>query len=421
LLPLLFLLATATIVLHLLEDFHVIDTESQDDWIHHPPLRYIFTERTAGGAQILIKHSSMVASRFPKEKPAGALRLFLGGGSFALGTPVVEQGVDKPICGGIAEWMRDDLHLRYPHETIEILNVAAGGASSFRVVETIRDILPFSPDIVFVIAGNNDGFSSVLDINKFLHHWVTYRAFKRSLLADPTLEDRLAAEIGHELNAEVIGSFIDNLQRIVDLCAANHVKVMLATMPINLRPTLAVLSPQWLEQGMNDEEFRAGERLFGAGDYQAAIEHYTASEAMVPASYRLAECHERLGDFAQAEYFYRFNHRLSQGIRASYEANERIRQLAAAHDHVYLVDLEKAAREVSPHGLPGLNLYVDICHMRHEGYYLMAQEALRVMEHERLIPASFGRPGPKPTMEEIIAHYNWTFDYEYDLATERQP
>lgn len=74
---------------------------------------------------IRLEHDKMFTSRFPKKKPPDTLRIFVTGGSFAMGTPVTLMNIDERF-GGIGEWMRDELRMRYPQRSIEVINAAAG-------------------------------------------------------------------------------------------------------------------------------------------------------------------------------------------------------------------------------------------------------------------------------------------------------
>ncbi len=69
-----------------------------------------------------------------------------------------------------------------------------------------------------------------------------------------------------------------------------------------------------------------------------------------------------------------------------------------------LADLERRAEDLSPHGLPGSNLFVDYCHLNWHGYYEMSQVILDVLLAD--LPA-LAAPGPKPTRDDLIAREGW--------------
>jgi len=411
--PLLFLLLAATIVLQILERRGVIDSERPDDYVQAPPVNWLHEEQTADGVWIRLQHDMMLTSRFPKKKPPDTLRIFVTGGSFAMGTPVIVMEMKDPY-GGIGEWMRDELRMRYPQHNIEVVNAAAGAQNSFRVVEIVKELVELEPDVVFVMTGNNEGAMPRFKLNQHLHKWVLYRVMKKQLLSDPTLDQRLYAEIVNS-DAPIQEKIMrKNLQQIVTLTGRHGIALLLTAMPINLKPDNEIVG--WFERKIEemDQPIRQGRELQAQGKYAEAIAAYAQSQNMDFSTYFIAQCWEALGDYRQAKNYYQFNQSINPGLRTQPSTNAMVR-VFSRNEHVHLVDLESVAERVSPHGIPGYNLFLDYCHLDQNGYYLMAQEALRVLEADNLIPASFGKPGPKPTMQEIIDHYGWQFQEKYSV------
>ncbi|HPQ68677.1 MAG TPA: hypothetical protein PKW95_06080 [bacterium] len=411
--PLLLLLLAATIVLWILERRGVINSERPDDWVHAPPVNWLHKEKTADGVWIRLEHDMLLTSRFPKKKPPDTLRIFVTGGSFAMGSPVVVQQMVDP-CGGIGEWMRDELRLRYPRHNIEVINVGAGAQNSFRVVEIVKKLVELEPDIIFVMTGNNEGVMPRFNLNQQLHKWVLYRVMKKELLPEPTIDQRLYAKVVNS-DAQVSEKYMrQNLQRIVSLTGRHDVELLLAAMPINLKPENDVIVNYESEIAEMDQPIRDGRELQAQGKYAEAIDVFAKSNCMDFSTYFIAQCWEALGDYERAKSYYLFNLSVNPGMRTQPSTNAMVR-VFSRKKRVHLVDLEAVAERVSPHGIPGYNLFLDYCHMDQNGYYLMAQEALRVLETDKLIPASFGKPGPKPTMEEIVDHYGWIFLEKYSV------
>ncbi len=417
--PLLFLLLTATIIMQILEQRGMINSERPDDWVLAPPVNWLHEEKTADGVWIRLEHGMLLTSRFPKKKPPDTLRIFITGGSFAMGSPVVVQQMVDPY-GGISEWMRDELRLRYPRHNIEVINVGAGAQNSFRVVEIVKELVKLEPDIIFVMTGNNEGAMPRFKLNQELHKWVLYRVMKKELLSDPTLDERLYAEVVNSDAPLSETNMRKNLQQIVTLTGQRGITLLLAAMPINLKPDNEIVG--WYERKVEemDQPIRHGRELQAQGKYAEAIEAYAQSQCLDFSTYFIAQCWEAMGDYVQAKNYYQFNQTVNPGLRTQPSTNAMVRMFSR-NEHVHLVDLEAVAERLSPHGIPGYNLFLDYCHMDQNGYYLMAQEALRVLESDKLIPASFGKPGPKPTMQEIIAHYGWTFNNRYDSPAETRP
>ncbi|HPM77100.1 MAG TPA: hypothetical protein PK961_08420 [bacterium] len=404
--PLMITLLSATLVMHVLEKKRLIQTERNDDLVAAPPVNWLTEIHTPQGTEISIEHKAFLSNRFLKEKPENTFRMFVTGASFAMGFPIVEQSQKKRF-GGIAEWIRDELKYRYPQANIEIINVAAGGQNSFRVVEVVAELIRFNPDAIFVMTGNNEGFAPRYFINQELHRWVVYRALKRQLMPEVTLDRRplKAMKVDHGA-AEIEEHYLANIGKIVDLTQKHDIELLLAAMPINLRPGKENLPVQALEEKMKDRFLQTGSELEMKGDWSGAIEQYAQSEEVGIATYLIGSCYEKMKNFTKAKSYYLFSLEFIPGMRSRRSGNQKIRELSQL-DRVHLVDLEAWAEALSPHGITGNNLYVDICHMHPVGYYMMAQEALRVIEGDQLIPLAFGPPLPKPPLNDLLTYYHY--------------
>lgn len=171
---------------------------------------------------------SLVASSFAARK-RGRYRIFALGGSFAMGSPWVHQNSDGG--GGIPDYLRDALHDQSGVE-IEVVNAAAGGADSHRVLEVAREVARHEADLWFVATCNNEGTPSPTALRAWLQRQGGYRLL-RQLIA-PT-----AAEPGWYTpqdpdTASVRDDFRRNLASILDLAEARSIPVLLATLPVNL-------------------------------------------------------------------------------------------------------------------------------------------------------------------------------------------
>ncbi|MCP4867296.1 MAG: hypothetical protein GY898_01080 [Proteobacteria bacterium] len=132
----------------------------------------------------------MVPNRFLRDKGEDGWRLFVTGGSFAMGTPYVDQVSRKQDEGGIATWLRRDLGPRAPGP-IEVINAAAGAQNSHRVSAIAEEVLNFDPDVVFVATCNNEGALPPGRVREQLHKLGGYRLLGRHLA--PTPRPRSAA------------------------------------------------------------------------------------------------------------------------------------------------------------------------------------------------------------------------------------
>ena len=66
---------------------------------------------------------------------------------------------------------------------------------------------------------------------------------------------------------------------------------------------------------------------------------------------------------------------------------------------VVLVDLDEAVRAAAPDGLPGAELFVDVCHMTRWGYGIVAETVWKELTSEGLVAAS-----SRPSLDEVASH-----------------
>ena len=94
----------------------------------------------------------------------------------------------------------------------------------------------------------------------------------------------------------------------------------------------------------------------------------------------------KLGRIEEAKRYLQQTVELMPMGRCRPSLNHIIREVAAGHDHVHLVDLEAAAERASPGGIPGPELFVDNCHMSWAGYALMAEEVRAALNSAKVGP-----------------------------------
>ena len=92
-----------------------------------------------------------------------------------------------------------------------------------------------------------------------------------------------------------------------------------------------------------------------------------------------------------------------------------MREVAARHDHVTLADLERAAEQLAPDGLPDDDLFFDSCHMNWRGYGAIAQSLAGTLgpmlgaDPSSLDPETLGLGWGLPTgdaVEQIVYAYS---------------
>ena len=228
--------------------------------------------------------SDMVDSRFPAEK-GGAWRMFVVGGSFAMGTPYTntwrpeyeaEGVVPAPAdAGGIASWVRAQLAATHPDSTVEVVNAGAGGQNSRRVREIALEVLKLDPDVLLIATGNNEGNLDPGLLRSQLQEQGGYRLL-RKLLRPPPAKDasrRSRFTVQDPATELVRSQYRAHIRDILTAAAKVEVPVLLATLPTNLlylgfEPGHGATENGWPFQ---DGACLDGVERFDAGDYHGSL------------------------------------------------------------------------------------------------------------------------------------------------------
>ena len=437
-------LAALNLVVEFLEDEGVVETHRVEDRMlyQEEPLFELAGARyqsTAYARDHLVP-SSFAAHKGPR------WRMFLLGASFAQGTPYdCCDSRGRESFGGIATWLRAQYEHLYPSHEAEVINVAAGGTSSHRVVSIAESVARFEPDAVVVASCNNEGVLSPSTVAEQLHKLGGYRALAKVLAPSPDLAERRYFTPQH-FDAEVVRKqFRANLEKVVQITADHDVPLLLATLPVNLRyrgfePGPVIDDQRYasvsgscaaaiedfhkgrLERGLKhlkncdglpdiqswiglaslrmgrfDEGRAELEKLWGpclaqgvtdyfAGQYREALTGLVQCEDASEALRWIGLSRFELGEGEAAKVALEQATELNPRNRCRPSFNAIIREVSASADHVHLVDFEAAAERASPQGIPGQELFVDYCHMNWRGYGLMAQELRASLERNGIGP-----------------------------------
>ena len=418
LVPTLLLLYAATALLLVLEKKKIIHTERPDDRVAHAPVNLLVRETIDDREMIRTDSVDAVPQTFAADKPEGVFRIMIAGGSFAMGSPFVHQAHRGPNVGGIGDWLRAELTMRYPSLDFEVINGAMGGRNSTAVVGVFRELAVYDPDLFLVATGNNEGYLPQTGFNQVLHRWIVYRSLKKTILTEPDATQRSHFMPQDEDAAEIEKLFCGNIERIVRIADKQKVRLMLATLPINLTfywkdiPGRYGQLPSFTS---DDPVINKGYALQKEGSYQEAIEVYAQSQAPTKAALFIGQCLLALGDYGEVKKFFKYYTQHNPQSRARPSYNEFVRRLAKERN-LLLADLEAEAERLSPNGLPGSNLFLDSCHLNWRGYQQMAAQIVRVLVERRVIPGAPGEPKPAPTVEEMIERFGWRHLYGFTIG-----
>ncbi len=329
---------------------------------------------------------TMVPSRFRRQKRENGWRMFVLGGSFAMGSPYTHQLHDTERSGGIASWLRDQLAADYPESEIEVLNAATGAQNSSRVRRIADQVVNFDPDVLLVLTCNNEGALPPGVVTEQLRRFGGFRLMMR-LMAP--LEDGL--ERSHYTaqdapTAALREVFRENIRAILAAAEARGVPILLGTLPVNLRYTgeevVHTLSDEGAFRGVAALEVIEPPPGEAARRKLEEFEEHGPLEALRRLGLELY----RQGDYEHARHVLEQHTELAPYNRCRPSFNEIIREEAVRAANAALVDLEERARALSPHGVPGGELFLDYCHMNREGYAAMAEAILEALREYDLGP-----------------------------------
>lgn len=383
-------------------------------------------------------------------KPAGSVRIFVLGGSAAMGFP------DPSFSFGriLAVMLRE----QYPGMQFEVVNGAMTAINSHVTLEIARDCAAHEPDLFVVYLGNNEVVGPYGPGTVFQKWSPSLRLVRTSLWAKSTRGGQLLGDVagyfhrnegtpGRWLGMEMflnnpvtaddprLTAVYDNYQRnLTDICGvARRVRapVILSTVAVNLRecPPFSSLhrsdlTPEELTKWKSIYE--AGGELESGNRWQEAVERY---EAAAKIDDRFAELHFRIGQclmkasrFAEARDQFALARDLDVlRFRADSRINAIIREVAAKQETagVRLVDAELAFAESDPDskGIPGGgDLFYEHVHMTFEGNYLLARSVLDQACAALPQLAALRKHGAVPSRQrcaELLALTPWA---EYTLA-----
>jgi len=398
-------LAGINAVVERLEERGAVDTHRPDDAVSLVE-EALFQEEFDHWVSTPYALNSMVPSRFLRDK-GGGWRMFVVGGSFAMGTPYVHQLQHREGDGGIPTWLRRDLGRRTSGE-VEVVNAAAGAQNSHRVAAIAERVLAYEPDVLFVATCNNEGAPPPGEVREQLHRLGGYRLLARHLAPPPEASERSYYTPQDADSADLAATFRANLERTATAAKARGVPLLLATLPVNLMYA-GTVDARRLEPGALPAPAEVSACVQEGIDLHMGNRHEDAIA-------RLQECPEiadglrwaalsmvKLERLDEARAALEQSVELRPRNRCRPSFNAIVREVAAAHGGVHLVDLDAAARATAPaDGLPGYEQFVDFCHMNWRGYAAMAAEVVRVLEEQGLGPASI-KPADSPLDVVAIA------------------
>ena len=343
---------------------------------------------------------------FLAAKPAHGLRLFCLGGSSSFGFPWGAEAAFTSIVG-------EALVATHPERQVEAVNASGVSYAMHRLNFVADELLTYQPDVFLVYSGHNEFIEPAFF--EALKHRSTFRTgleyalsysrvysgmrfaiggLRRSIHSPASgfearvLRDQTRVYSPEEKEA-IVAEYRWRLERLVRRAHAAGVKVVLATVPCNLRQwrpeaSIGVASLAEHDRQRRSELFASGSRLLKGGRFELAAADLEQAARLAPhhaeTQFLLGQAYEGLGRFDDARSAYqRACDEDASPIRRLSGINAAIREIAQQHGAL-LVDVDRLFEQQSEHGLVGFNLIEDYVHPTRQGHELIARQIWEDME-----------------------------------------
>ncbi len=342
---------------------------------------------------------------FAAERSDGRLRVFVLGGSAAMGFPHKNHGVDRLLA--------TQLRALFPKRDVEVVNTAMTSVNSHVVYQVAQTLPSESADVAVILMGNNEvvgpygpgtfnqNFLSSLSAIRAL------QALKRTRLwqlVDSSLAEVQSSDAKADLEWQGMQMFVDNgvaeddprmsavykhfegnLRDIVDTLNAKGMHVVLSTVPVNLRQSAPFLSISRDDSSASDEakltavRERAEAQALN-GRWREAQDLWQQAIALdagyADSHFQLATSLENLGEVALARSHYERALDLDGlRFRADTRINAIIERVAREYDssNVSFVHSSKGFDRASAPYAPGWDLLVEHVHYDFSGNAVLAR------------------------------------------------
>jgi hypothetical protein len=306
------------------------------------------TEFVRDGGDWVSVHPRMLHQRFAAEKPRGAFRAFVLGGSQAMGVPYAAVAPSRRLGpglneGGIPTWLRHTLSAVLPGRSVEVVNAAKHARDLRDNLDTFRWVLRNgAPDLVVVLSGDNERWAA-MDGIETPEEGVRLR---RGARLRPVL-DRLTA------------AYRESARALVSEAETAGVDVMFLTVPDNVR--------DWFPAGPEDFDLDAVLGALEASRWEEALSRLDREPRPENPLWIFcrAKALDRSGRPEDARSLYARARDLDESfLRCRSEWNDVVRGLRGGTLRV--LDLERLMEARAADGLPGFDLFHDYCHLRLE-------------------------------------------------------
>ncbi|MBT8066282.1 MAG: tetratricopeptide repeat protein [Gammaproteobacteria bacterium] len=352
-----------------------------------------------------------VENTFAAERSAELTRVFVLGGSAALGFPHKNHGFDRLL--------EAQLRAALPSRKIEVINLAMTSVNSHVMYAVAKSLPEDSADFAVILMGNNEvvgpygpgtfnqnflGNISLirgLQALKRTRIWQALSGLMQQIRPTDAMQDLEWEGMQMFTNNGVphddprmdgvYSHYENNLADIIEALRSKGMHVVLSSVPVNLRhsaPFLSLRGPDLSDEQVDQWRMmtRRGAESADAQNWGDAVTHFQAALEIDPeyadTHFRLATAYENLGEFENAKGHYERALDLDAlRFRADTRINQTIQEMAAGAegDAFSFVDSAAAFEQSSQPFQPGWNLLLEHVHYDFAGNHVIAAELSRTI------------------------------------------
>lgn len=341
---------------------------------------------------------------FEVDKQPNTMRIFCLGESTMAGFPYEYSATPSGF-------LRDRLQASLPQYRIEVINVGMSAVSSYVILDFMKELLRYQPDLFIVYSGHNEfygayGAGSTIAIGGspvFTDVAIALTTFRTFLAARdaytwllglfapspqqlPSLMGAMVANqhirYGSEAYLKARQAYERNIRAMVDISRDHGVPIIFSALVSNLRshaPFHGVFSENTTEDRQREiaSLLREGDSLKAIGHIDAARESfrqaYTTDSGYASSAFKLAWSlldEDRIGE--ALHLFRRARDLDALRFRASGDFESLLRSICNELK-VPVAPVDSVFAAASPLGIPGSELLLEHLHPNIRGYFLMAR------------------------------------------------
>ena len=373
---------------------------------------------------------------FEVNKSPQTYRIFCLGESTMYGYPF-PSNISAP------RFLKKWLSVQFPEINFEVVNLAIPAISSSVVLDLLKQVLKYEPDLIIVYSGHDEFYGTygvasteyVAYNKKLVDIYLQLRKLKLvALLRDGVLKTEVFLMGQKEQTRKttflegmvddryiVYGSakyerakdvFRSNLYEMVECAAQHNVPICLSTLVSNLKdqyPFISLFSPsitedqrlKWEEYYMKGSEFeKSGDDIQALQMFENAIK---IDSMRADLWYHIGKCYLKRNEIERAQTTFMKARDLDVlRFRATSEFNDIIRSIGA-EKHALIADIERSFVSKSQNGLLGNELFTEHLHPNVAGYALMGKVYCQAMaEHNLVKPFGHWAWENEPSDDEFL-------------------